>query len=309
MAREQHRYNDQWIFDHFDPNKRWSQILKEYNQAFGTKIKYPTFVSHMNRELKLQQEFRYTDEQEDFLKKTYPVHGRQKTTAMFNQLFGTKRTEGAIQHHCKDILGIYVNEERKVQNRKETGERNYRKCPVGAVSSGLYGTPSIKTENGWERLDQRIIGTPGPDEIIVHLDMNPENNDPDNLMIIEKAITAMMAKNHFWSENPMITKTGILWCQLDRVLMKDGYSRAIRENYRKAHQIKEPDKRKTPKLASIPKSNTGELYIYKNKRDSHWRVTFNNQYLQFNKAFSSFERAKQVRDMLLDGLKKKYKMI
>ena len=52
MGRK-YKYNNEWIFEHYDPDGNWHTVLAEYNKTFGTDIKYPTFVSHMNRELKL----------------------------------------------------------------------------------------------------------------------------------------------------------------------------------------------------------------------------------------------------------------
>lgn len=289
------RYHNDWIFAHYDPNIRWSNLLQNYNETFGTNISYPTFVSYMNRSLKLQQEFCYTDEQEAFLAETYPVFGRNETTRRFNERFGTKRTEAAIGHHCKDILKIPVGEERKKALKREIGQNNYRLKPVGTVSSGLYGTPAVKTENGWIRLDRLSVAN-GKGTLIVHLDRNKENCNPDNLMVVSRYVHSRMAKYGFWSDNPVINKTAILWCQLDEALSKTGFRKP------KAKQ-RDPSMKK-PRKVPEAKSNTGELYIYRTKRKKNpYCVRIDREGFYFNQFFASFERALDVRNMILKGEK------
>lgn len=290
------RYNDDWIFAHYNPNIRWSNLLKDYNETFGTDISYSTFVSYMNRSLKLTQDFQYTKEQDLFLEKTYPEYGRDKTTALFNSFFGTNRAPGAIGHRCRDVLGLSVDEKRKKEANLETGKKNYRFQPIGTVSDKVFGTPAVKTENGWVRLDRMIFGNDLKGMQIVHLDRDKNNNDPDNLMIINGYVHSRMAKYEFWSDSPIINKTAILWCQLDEALNKSGF--------KKPHKKQETKIRKERKLP-LPKSNTGELYIYRVKRKKNpYRVRIEREGFYFNRAFATFERAILVRNMLIEGIGK-----
>ena len=289
-------YNNEWIFTHYDPNTRWSTLLKEYNKTFGTTISYPTFVSYMNRSLKLQQDFHYTKEQDIFLKQSYPMYGEKKTTELFNQKFHANRTSGAIGHHCKAVLGVCVGEERKEELRKQISENNYRRQKIGTVSSGLYGTPAIKTENGWKRLDHIITGTNDQNTYIIHLDRNRNNNNPDNLMIISRYVHARMAKYEFWTDDPVINKTAILWCQLDEALIKSGYKKPSKNKYK--HKVKKS--RKLP----APRNSTGELFIYETgRKKAPYCVRINRSDLYFDQRFATLDRAKEVRDMLIKGLK------
>ena len=290
MAKGQHKYHDEWILNHYDPNVNWHRLLDEYNKTFGVEVKYPTFVSHMNRELKLcQNDKKYTEAEDCFLKENYPKYGYLKTAELFNNRFST-RTPKAIQGRCK-ALGLSINEERKVELKKEIGASNYRVVPIGTISSGLYGTPAIKNINGWERLDKKISGS---GEIVVHLDGNKENNEPRNLMTISKWVKARMAYYSFWSEDPEINRTAILWCQLDEALIKSGF-RKPRKSQRKPKELK---KKPIP-----PVGKSGERYIYATgRKNSPWVVRIDRPELYFYRRFETFDKAIRVRDMLLNGI-------
>ncbi len=232
MGRSNTYHND-WIWAHYSPNVRWSNLLKEYNETFRTSVSYPTFVSYMNRSLKLQQEFKYTKDQDNFLKETYPIYGAEKTTELFNERFGTNRTKSAIGHHCKDILQVSVSDKRKDDLKKEIGKRNYRARSIGSVSSGLFGTPAVKTENGWVRLDRISVDEYQDGKYVIHLDRDKENNNPENLMAISRYVHVLMTKYGFWSADPVSNKTALLWCQLDEALKNDGFTKTEREKWKR----------------------------------------------------------------------------
>lgn len=61
----------------------------------------------------------------------------------------------------------------------------------------------------------------GENQVIVHIDGNKNNNDPDNLFIASRSTLGRMLKNQFWSDNPTITKTGLICCELEELLNKE----------------------------------------------------------------------------------------
>jgi hypothetical protein len=177
---------------------------------------------------------------------------------------------------------------------------------IGTISSGTYSTPAIRTENGWERIDRQIVGKLKDDEVIIHLDMDKNNNDPKNLMVVKKSITSQMAKNHFWSDNAEITKTGVLWCQLSAALASTGYSRKHRLKTKEAFERKMPKLKLDITEKKLSDSKTGEYYIREDTRwkTTKWIVQINNRYLHYYHKFDTFDQAVKVRDLLLNGLKK-----
>ena len=302
MGKPYHKYHDDWIVDHYDPTVGWRAILDEYNKVFDCDVSYGAFVTHIFKKLKIQQEpFKYSDEMNAFLKETYPVYGGKKTTKMFNEHFHTDKTLMTIFNRCNK-LGLKPDEKRIFQ---EKSEWNYKRKTVGAITSGTYGTPAVKTENGWERLDRKLIGKIRPDELIVHLDGNKTNNAPDNLMVIQKSITTRMAKNHFWSDNPVITKTGILWCQLDEALSRNGFNKHHRLRTNEAYNKKPPKVVCDIYKPSKQISNTGERYIMQQKRDGLYRLSIKNSELYYIHTFRTLDEAMRVRNLLIDGVNKR----
>ena len=216
-----YRWDDQWIKDHYDPKIGWRTLLSQYNNAFGIDIKYPTFVSHMNRELKLEQDYclPYTSEQDQWLIDNFPHLGRIKTTELFNEKFHENKKPKAIAQRCKN-LGLHVTKERKA---KCCVENHKRSVPIGHISYALRkGVPAIKVSNdlgrnNWIRLDEMAIGKKRG-MVILHLDGNPANCNPDNLVHITRKVLGQMAGEGFFSNDKDLTKAGVLWCELYNVL-------------------------------------------------------------------------------------------
>lgn len=291
---DNHIYNDAWILDKWKTTFNWNKLCKMYNAEHNSNIGYNAFKSHCYKKLNLK--LAYSKEQQQWLIENYPKLGREQTTKEFNIVFHENKTPGAIKMQCKK-LGIHISDERRKEINKQISSKYY---PIGTIVQKSHDEPYIKTDNGWIRLKEMHYKR-SKKEVIIHLDRNPNNCNPDNLIVISQAISVKMSKNGFWSDNPEITRTGILWCQLDEALNKSGFKKPKLNIPEK--KIPKPKKVRTIYLA--PTSNTGELHIHKNKRDGMYRVTINKKYFYYNSSFKTLERAIEVRDMLLNGLKTK----
>lgn len=288
-----HVYDDAWILAKWKDILNWNRLCVLYNEAHGCSVGYSAFKSHCNRDLGLN--FQYTDEQKAWLKENYPNLGRVKAAEAFNRIFHENKTPGAIRI-AAEKLGLRVSAQRK----KNISIENTGRChPVGTIVPKAHGEPYMKTENGWIPVKNLLMGL-HPGQVLAHLDGNTNNCNPENLVVISRAVFVKMAKNGFWSDNPVITKTGILWCELDEALRKTG---AVKPGYFKIPEVRMPKERKQRTLDLAPTSNTGELHIHKD-RNGYFRVIINKSFLKYNNTFKTLERAIQVRDMLLDGAKK-----
>lgn len=156
----------------------------------------------------------YTDEQDRWLRKNYPVLGRIQTAEAFNRIFQTNKSVVCLESHCKNQLSLHVSPERKAVSRVENAGR---KRNIGDISKDIHGNAIVKTESGWKLLAEQVIGKK-EGMVVVYLDGNGMNCNPENLMHVDRAIAIRMSKEHFWSTNPEVTKTGIIWCQLEKVL-------------------------------------------------------------------------------------------
>ena len=209
-------YDDEWILKNWESVRNWNTLCNEYNRVHNDNRSYNTFKSHCNRELCLN--FLYSEEQEKFLMETYPVCGRIKTAQLFNERFQKNKSPQAIKVHCVKNLKLKVTKERKAETAIENSG-NYK--PVGTITSKTHGELYVKTENGWKRLKEVALGKPPKGYLIVHLDGNVANNNPDDLAVISMAVNMKMTKNDFWSENSEITRAGIMSCELE-LMLKNG---------------------------------------------------------------------------------------
>ena len=209
-------YNNKWILANWESYRNWSSLCKAYNKEFGTEIKYNTFKSHCNRELQLN--FHYSKEEDEWLFENYPKLGRRKCAEAFNEKFCTNRTAQGIKNHCQ-WLGMRVTEERKKQMAIENSGNFHE---VGTVVARVRGELFIKKEDGtWTQLSRYMLGDNIPKGcVVIFLDGNNQNLAQENLAIILRKHLAIMTKNKFWSECAEITRTGLVWCELNDVLKR-----------------------------------------------------------------------------------------
>jgi hypothetical protein len=212
-------YNDEWIIEYWEFHRNWNSLCNSYNEHFNTNVGYNTFKSHCNRELKLN--FHYSEEQDAWLKENYPKLGRVKAKEVFNKKFNTNRTSAGMRVHC-ERMGLRVSGERKKLVAIENTKRYWEKDTIVEKDHGYLW---IKLENGkWEQL-QRFVYKQYYELkegfIVIFLDGNNRNFDIENLVAIPRQYSAKMTKNEFWSEFSEVTKTGIIWCELDDIFKKE----------------------------------------------------------------------------------------
>lgn len=209
-------YDDNWILANWENYRNWNSLCNEYNKLFNTEIKYSTFKAHCNVGLKLN--FHYSKEEDAWLIENYPKLGRVKCAEQFNKKFCTNRTAMGIRIHCEK-MGLRVSDERK---RQRAIENTGRLHDTGTIVEKSHGILFIKKEDGtWTQLSRHLVEEDIPkDCIVIFLDGNKRNLSQDNLAIIPRNHSAIMTKNKFWSEQPEITKTGIIWCELYQELKK-----------------------------------------------------------------------------------------
>ena len=206
-------YDDEWIHAHATGYRNWGKLCEKYNETHGTSILPNTFKSHCNRELSLNNH--YTEEQDEWLKDHYPHLGQYKTTELFNERYKTDKTSGAIKQYCRRYLGLRTSDERKKRRAIENTGRYHE---VGEITKGRNGEPYIKTENGWVRVKSLVYGEVPKGYNIVHLDGDVDNCERENLYAIRKQVAARMTANKLWSKVDVITKTGIMCCELEDLL-------------------------------------------------------------------------------------------
>lgn len=208
-------YDDDWILKNIDMYTSWKQLFDEYHKKFGFGT-YRNFRSHLYSDLKLTRKF--TKDQDEWIYENYPTLGSSKATEEFNKFFGVCRSKQTIICRASK-LGVKVSN--SVSNRLRS-ESNHLSKPIGStvVRTNSYGSKSVwqKTENGWVRQAHLVLGEIPEGKVVVHYDGDFTNNTGENLVAISKRVNARMTFNRFWSEDPTITKTGVMCLELEEAL-------------------------------------------------------------------------------------------
>lgn len=150
----------------------------------------------------------YTEEQKAWLKECYPKHGSKETSRLFEEMFGRQVKPATMKRYCRRWLGCSVSKE--VQYGRITS-------PIGTISTNCRGEVKVKTENGWIKATHQNVDVPDG-MIAFNLDGDKYNSDVENIGITTNSIFRSLRNNGFWSTDREITKTGLLCCELERLL-------------------------------------------------------------------------------------------
>lgn len=205
-------YDEQWILDHWKDYRYVSEMYADY---ISEHTDHHTLGAFRQRTVKLGLTRRYTQEQDKWLKENYPHLGAREAYDKFCERFKVKKGFEGFKSHIKE-LDLKVTEERQYKADQNNGKHDG--VPVGTITKRCRNTEWIKTEDGWKPLQQEIIGNVPKGFRIVHLDCDGRNNAPDNLTVVSPKVCAMMTGNGFWSDEAEVTKTGVLWCELNIAL-------------------------------------------------------------------------------------------
>lgn len=219
---QRHRYSEKhkkWITDHLHMS-----VIDEYN-VFITKFNtghtlssFKTYRAKINNKGKRHR--RFTKEEDSWIIANYPHKGIEVGYPEFIKVFGNVHTRESYISRAKD-LGVKVTDARWRQACKNNGYRD--NVPIGTIQKRGRGHNWIKIGDGtegWIPLTQYLLGN-NKDKVIIHLDGNKTNDSLDNLRVVSRQVLARMSKQRFWSENSVITETGILCCELQQLLSEE----------------------------------------------------------------------------------------
>lgn len=195
----------------------------------------------------------------DFMLEYIPGHTEAEIRAAFDERFGIVLTEaniGNFKHKHKIKSGTYGGRFRKGQEAHNKGKKMppevYERCKgtmfkrgniphnhktVGSERINVDGYVEVKTKEPktWE-LKQRVIYREhykddiGKDEVIIFLDGNRLNLDPENLRKIKRSELVRYNQDHLYSDDPEINEVALNIAKLKtakkmRERRKDGTDR------------------------------------------------------------------------------------
>ena len=214
-------YDDEWILTHAHEYKRWSDMHKTYLKTHPHhQINIKNFRQHLNKRLKLKH--RYTKEMDEWLMENYPHLGAKECFRQFCEYFNVTKGFQGFKSHINE-LGLGVTEQRWREACLNNGYRE--NAPIGTITCRGRNNNMIKVApgtDGWIPLPHYLLGKPKKNEMVVHLDGDSSNDDLENLMLINRKVGAKMTGNDFWKEEPILTKTAIICCQLECELEERG---------------------------------------------------------------------------------------
>lgn len=204
-------YNDEWIAENIGNYSSWVKMFEDYYQIFHFG-NYHNFRTHLYSDLGYTK--KYTEEENEWLKKVYPSNGARKTYEMYQKRFNKKRGYQGFLTHLTD-LGLKVTQERWREACQDNGKRT--NVPNGTIVQRGRGENWIKVAagtDGWIPLTHHLIGKIEKNKRIVHLNGNKADDRLDNLAVISLKTSAILTGCDMWSENPEVTKTAIIWAEL-----------------------------------------------------------------------------------------------
>lgn len=211
-------FDEAWILENHIRYKRWSEMYEDYKKEHpdcDRPVKY--FRSKCN-ELGLTH--RYKPEHDEWLRENYPKLGAKEAFKKFCEHFNITKGYEGFKSHINE-LGIHCTKKQTIERIQ--ANRTAINVPIGTIREGCRENfiKVGKGTDGWMPMSHYVAGKPGKNEIVVHLDRNIRNNDPDNLMIVNRRASAMVTGCDMWSEHPQINKTALLACELKRLVDKN----------------------------------------------------------------------------------------
>lgn len=247
---------DQWALQSAGEYYSIPQLARAFNEHFGTDIKKHSLEMHF-RELgickammkpypkkkKVVREPKqkivkpnpdpkqplYSAEEELWMKQNI---GRDETylelTEEFNQIFGRSVPDWSFSDHCRKI-GL----RRENDGRFISGQATRALPILQEVDRDGYIWIKVENDNtigAWKTnwvqkhryIYEQVYGQIPEGYIVIFLDSNRMNFEPDNLYAVPRSIHARMTQNHWYTESKEHTMTAIRLCELNQALKSVG---------------------------------------------------------------------------------------
>lgn len=230
--RVEHEWHDEWITEHLLEYGSYFEAAKAYRETFGVDICQAALKNHCRYKLGIAKprgpNYRHpTEEQITWLKEIYPKTGVAETRRLWNERYADDLSTTCIKQIAKKH-DITVDPTIATANKLkaahgDTSKRALRKPGDTRMECGRL---VMKDDNGaWKSAGrcvwEKFYGVIPDGYVVVALDGDTTNVDLDNLEIVPLRYLGKLQRNDFFSENPEITRAGIIWCDLYTALSKE----------------------------------------------------------------------------------------
>ena len=227
--RVNHVWHDDWILKNLLRYKNYTEATEAYNQEFGIDISMPALKNHCRYKLGIEKpktNYRHvTESQSAWLKGVYPKVGVAETVRLWNEKYGDNASRSCIKQIARRICDVMVDPDIATANklRPAHGEGSKRATREAGDTRMECGRLVMKADDGTWKSAGRCVWEKAYGKIpegyaLLALDGDTTNIDLSNLEIVPWKYLGKLNRNDFFSEDPEITRTGIVWCDLETVL-------------------------------------------------------------------------------------------
>lgn len=229
-----HIWNDEWLLENVCDYPSYAKATEVYKQIFHVNICVSALKNHCKFALKIEKprgdNYRHiTKEQATWLKDIYQRVGVKKARDLWNEKYGDNLTATCIKQIARIRCGVVVNRDVAIANRLNAAHREGSKRAIRKIGDTRMecGRLVMKDEDGeWKSAGrciwEKAYGKIPKDYALIALNGNTADIQLDNLAVVPWKYLGKLQRNNFFSEDPEITKTGIIWCDLETVLNEGG---------------------------------------------------------------------------------------
>lgn len=161
----------------------------------------------------------FTKEQDDWLiEKALTFPNYAVCADVFNEKFGTDKTERGIQSHCLRILKVMSGRQafKKGSQPWCTHEKYHETVRDNGYTYVKLGNKNWipKQQYVWEQANGKLKDG----EFVIFLNGDKTDFSMENLAVVNRKNHAMMCSRGWYSDIPMLTKTGVLACELESTI-------------------------------------------------------------------------------------------
>lgn len=231
MARKKNSndYDDNWIVENFWKFDRTDEMSEKYNELHGTSFSKEAIRSHCYDKLGLQRKNRrhkaFGEAEDEFLKRNYPILSSKELEDEFLIQFGYRREGQELRLRCW-YLGIKKEEDAAKRSReisqykRELGEELIDASGYVKVKVSTHGNSNERWKLKHREIWKAHHGEIPEGHVLVFLDGNKQNCDIENLACVPFNYLGYLSSFKRRSESPLITKTQIVWCDLQEAIKK-----------------------------------------------------------------------------------------
>lgn len=241
-----------WVFDHVVDYYSYPELAKAFNETFGTTVTPHSFEvkfrslgvysTCMKRRIQKPKPVkvpkvkavkpkpapklhRYTDIEDAWLRRNIADMTYEQLAESFNRIFGMSVTVQSVTDRCTQKLHL-----RRPSNGQFQKGQSIRTLPIlQEVDRDGYIWIKVEDDNtigAWKTnwvqkqryIYEQTYGKIPEGYIVIFLDSNRTNFDPDNLYAVPRSIHARMSQNHWYTESREHTLTAIRLCELNQAL-------------------------------------------------------------------------------------------